>query len=217
MNYQKIYDNIIFYRQKNVLIRDWINRPGEVERHHIVPKCLGGLNEKSNIINVTPREHYILHLLLGKIYEGTIHEESMKIAVTKMRSIAPRHNRSFKFNSRLFEKIRKDAAVLTSKRTSKLYFHNGEYHSIREWSSILGLSEKIIRRRIELGWSNEDLFKPKIEKIYYEINGKKYILNEIAEHYSIPFSTLYSRVVKNKIPIEEAIKYKNRIDSQRKI
>lgn len=39
------------------------------EKHHIIPKFMGGSNDKNNLVNVTGREHYILHLLLMKICE----------------------------------------------------------------------------------------------------------------------------------------------------
>ena len=39
------------------------------ERHHIIPKFMGGGNDENNMVNVTGREHYILHLLLMKICE----------------------------------------------------------------------------------------------------------------------------------------------------
>lgn len=37
------------------------------EKHHIIPKCLGGSNNKTNIIKLTAREHFICHLLLTKM------------------------------------------------------------------------------------------------------------------------------------------------------
>lgn len=42
---------------------------GYYERHHIIPKFMGGNNEKNNLVKVTGKEHYILHLLLMKICE----------------------------------------------------------------------------------------------------------------------------------------------------
>lgn len=36
------------------------------ERHHIVPKCLGGNNEEDNLIDLFAREHFIAHKLLAK-------------------------------------------------------------------------------------------------------------------------------------------------------
>ena len=41
-----------------------------VEKHHIIPKSLGGDNKKSNLVNLTPKEHYILHHLLVKMTYG---------------------------------------------------------------------------------------------------------------------------------------------------
>lgn len=37
------------------------------ERHHIIPRCCNGINDKSNITCLTAREHYICHALLYKI------------------------------------------------------------------------------------------------------------------------------------------------------
>ena len=41
---------------------------GYVEKHHVVPKCIGGTDEKSNLVKLTPEEHYVAHQLLVKIY-----------------------------------------------------------------------------------------------------------------------------------------------------
>ena len=52
MNYLKIYSQIID-RAKNNL------REGYLEKHHIVPKCIGGDDTLSNLVLLTAREHYI--------------------------------------------------------------------------------------------------------------------------------------------------------------
>lgn len=41
---------------------------GFVEKHHILPKCLGGSNNIDNLIALPPRAHYIAHYLLWKAY-----------------------------------------------------------------------------------------------------------------------------------------------------
>lgn len=61
MNYQKIYDNIIKRGQNRVLTE-------YKERHHILPRCLGGTDESYNLVELTPEEHYTCHQLLVKIY-----------------------------------------------------------------------------------------------------------------------------------------------------
>ena len=35
------------------------------ERHHILPKCMGGGNERDNLIDLYAREHFIAHKLLA--------------------------------------------------------------------------------------------------------------------------------------------------------
>ena len=63
MNYQKIYNNLI----DRAICRI---SEGYVEKHHIVPRCLGGTDAKENIVNLYPEEHYLAHLLLCKINTG---------------------------------------------------------------------------------------------------------------------------------------------------
>lgn len=63
MDYKKIYDNLIISRSNQPVKKD-----GYYEEHHIIPKCLGGTNDKTNLILLTYREHFIAHLLLTKIY-----------------------------------------------------------------------------------------------------------------------------------------------------
>ena len=48
-----------------------INRTsGKFEKHHVIPKSLGGSNEPDNLVKLTPREHFICHLLLTKMTHG---------------------------------------------------------------------------------------------------------------------------------------------------
>ena len=36
------------------------------EKHHIIPRSLGGTDAKENLVPLTAREHFICHLLLTK-------------------------------------------------------------------------------------------------------------------------------------------------------
>ena len=42
------------------------------ERHHIIPKCLGGTNEESNLIYLTLEEHFIAHRMLVEENPGNL-------------------------------------------------------------------------------------------------------------------------------------------------
>lgn len=61
MDYNKHYA-LMIERSKTRQIK------GYVEKHHIVPKCLGGKNTKDNLVELTPEEHYVAHQLLIKMY-----------------------------------------------------------------------------------------------------------------------------------------------------
>lgn len=61
MNYQKIYTDIIERAKTRILYT-------YTEKHHIIPRCLGGLNTKTNIVKLTAKEHYLVHFLLIRIY-----------------------------------------------------------------------------------------------------------------------------------------------------
>ena len=58
------------------------------ENHHITPKCLGGGNEKDNLVLLTAQEHFIAHKLLTKIYP-----DNRKIACAFFRMCHDNKNR----------------------------------------------------------------------------------------------------------------------------
>jgi hypothetical protein len=61
MNYQLHYNNLI-NRAKNRNLEIY------TESHHIIPMCLGGEDHKTNLVELTPEEHFVAHQLLVKIY-----------------------------------------------------------------------------------------------------------------------------------------------------
>lgn len=61
MNYISVYNQLV----QRALNREVI---GYTEKHHIVPKCMGGTNKKNNIVPLTAREHFLAHRLLTRIY-----------------------------------------------------------------------------------------------------------------------------------------------------
>jgi hypothetical protein len=63
MNYLKHYNALI----ERAKIRSLI---GYYERHHVIPRCLGGSDDKANIVELTPEEHYVAHQLLVKMHPG---------------------------------------------------------------------------------------------------------------------------------------------------
>jgi len=64
MNYGSIYSKFIESRRERQLSKDDF-----VERHHIIPRCMNGSDDDSNMISLTPEDHFFAHLLLAKTYD----------------------------------------------------------------------------------------------------------------------------------------------------
>ena len=64
MNYENIYNSLVTRGKNRVL-------EGYKESHHIVPRCLGGNDDSSNLVDLTPEGSAML-LLLCFIQFGTI-------------------------------------------------------------------------------------------------------------------------------------------------
>jgi len=58
MNYQRIYEQLT----AKDMIADY------TEKHHIIPRCMGGTDDPTNLVRLTPEAHYTAHQLLVKIY-----------------------------------------------------------------------------------------------------------------------------------------------------
>jgi hypothetical protein len=75
-----------------------------VEKHHIIPRSLGGDNSDKNLIKLSAREHFICHLLLTKMVVG-LHKQSMCYAAWQMTHIKGRER--YKPSSRMYDILRK--------------------------------------------------------------------------------------------------------------
>lgn len=77
---------------------------GYFEKHHVIPKSLGGTDDTSNIVLLSAREHYIAHKILVRITNGT---SKFKMINAWFRMSCQGVNPAFDFiNSRKFEQAR---------------------------------------------------------------------------------------------------------------
>jgi hypothetical protein len=61
------------------------------ERHHIIPKSLGGSNKKENLVVLTAREHFICHWLLTKMTDDARMKRAFWRMLTKSNSLQKRY------------------------------------------------------------------------------------------------------------------------------
>ena len=143
MNYYKIYYSIIESRKHN-------KYDGYTECHHILPRCLGGTNDKSNLVRLTAKEHFICHLLLTKMYAKGSSEYAKMCHAFLMMTVSSKNQNRY-ITAKKYEVLRKEY----KKRIS--YLQSGERHnqygSIWIFNPILEENKKIKNTDIiEDGW-----------------------------------------------------------------
>jgi hypothetical protein len=114
VNYEKIYDQLI----KRAQFENRVKGCGiYFEQHHIVPRCLTGSNNKTNLVLLTAREHYVAHKLLCEIYPA---EPKLHYALWAMINLNNKNQfRSYIISSREYLKVREEYIKLVSKPKSK--------------------------------------------------------------------------------------------------
>lgn len=110
MNYKQIHDSIIDRAKTRVLPKETYS-----ERHHIIPRCMGGSNDKSNLVDLTAKEHCIIHKLLHTIHPNN---SDLAYAYWAMVTMKDDNNRDYKISAREYETIRKVISGLQSQRVS---------------------------------------------------------------------------------------------------
>lgn len=88
MNYNRIYASIVLRAKSEEDVRRTNKKAGHYyERHHILPRSLGGADSNTNLAYLTAREHFICHWLLVKLYPvGSDAYNKMICALWRMRS-----------------------------------------------------------------------------------------------------------------------------------
>jgi gas vesicle protein len=100
--YTKRYYNII----ENARVRYW---KGYTETHHIIPRCLGGNNDKSNLIALTGHEHLVCHLLLRKMLPDG-QNNGVIAAAWRMVNIEDENGNRHRVTGRVYAKLKEEFA-----------------------------------------------------------------------------------------------------------
>lgn len=102
--YTRIYNSIIENAKDRCLPIDVY-----CEKHHIIPRSIGGNNSFVNIVKLLPREHFICHWLLVKMTEGK-NKRSMSHALRMMLAVNPnKHKERYIPKSKIYTIVKKSA------------------------------------------------------------------------------------------------------------
>jgi len=108
--YTRWYYQLINRAQTRELSRDIYT-----EKHHIIPRCLGGDNSLENLARLTAREHFIAHWLLTKMTNG---ESQKKLAYACKRMMHSKNNNQirYKISSKIYENLKKQLNITLKNR-----------------------------------------------------------------------------------------------------
>lgn len=150
--YKKWYDNIISTAKNRDL-------DGYVERHHIIPRCLGGADSPSNLVRLTAKEHFVCHRLLTKFVIGTFLKKKMLNAVGKF--VQSNNKQERVLTSKQYEVARIAIAEANSKR---------EYTpAMREKMSIAGKNRDPWNKGLQGKQKYPEDAKEKLSNLYSEL------------------------------------------------
>ena len=200
--YKSWYDSII----QKAKVR---NLSGYKEKHHILPRCLSGKDNKENLVELTAREHFIVHMLLCKFTKGEA-KRSMLYAFHCM-CYYKKDGRDYKINSRIAQKLRSELkfsknhlenlrkshlGIRPSKKTrlkmSKI--HKGNKYCLGKKAS-KETKQKLSEIRKQLIWVNNNIQSKRIKKdelqnylnIGYKLGRDK---SYLTKEYSLKMSKL---------------------------
>jgi hypothetical protein len=131
MEYLAHYERLVERARKRALV-------GYSERHHVIPRCLGGSEEAANIVRLTPEEHYVAHQLLVRIHP----EEKRLIHAAVWMAKRCSGNKAFGW-------LRRRNAAVARERSSRLFgeSENNPFFGKRHTASSLEKITDAARKR----------------------------------------------------------------------
>lgn len=136
MDYQAIYHHIIERAKHRIP-----DAQEYYEKHHILPRCLGGSDKKSNLVKLTAREHYIAHLCLVKMHPSN---GALVKAAMMMCTNSPTHCRS---RNRIYEWLRKKHSL--AMKESQTGSRNSQYGTVWVFCPSSKEEKKILKEEVE--------------------------------------------------------------------
>lgn len=164
MNYRKHYNSLIVRardrEEEGLLTEDYY------EKHHVLPRCLGGSDKTSNLVKLTPEEHYVAHQLLVKM-----HPEHSGLVFAALRMT--HHSSGRRINNKAYGWLRKKYSNVMKGKTGN---RNSSYG--RSWyhDPATFISGKFLKEDIPEGWVRGrvvDIDKKKESEIMKQLKKDK--------------------------------------------
>lgn len=197
MNYNRIYQCIIEKAKTRKL-------EGYVEKHHIIPKCIGGPDKIENIVELTAREHFLCHWLLHEIYPDN---HKLAYAFSKMCHTKSSSAKNYVPSSRVVEYARKEMAKLNTGENNPFYNKKHSKEVIDRIKAKLANFKHSEESKSKMGRSrygkdNPQFGKPSTKRKKVIDIGNNVIFDSIkhaGEHYGITSAAIIYRIKTGKL------------------
>jgi hypothetical protein len=93
------------------------------ERHHIVPKCVGGSDDKENLIDLYAREHFIAHKLLAL---ENPNDRKLQLAYICMSFVKNDNEHRYQLNEEEYEQARIACSIACSGENNPFYGNHSQ-------------------------------------------------------------------------------------------
>jgi hypothetical protein len=135
---------------------------GYTEKHHIQPRCLGGSNDKDNLVDLTAREHFICHWLLTKMYTGEAKAKMIYALNGMKRSNEFVQRYETAITSRVYENLKKEFSIA----------HSATMKGRTPWNKGIPVTEEQ-REKNRIAATGKKFSQEVIEKRSAKIKGQK--------------------------------------------
>ncbi len=122
-----------------------------MENHHIVPRCLGGVDDQSNMVFLPPKAHLVCHWLLTKMSD----DHRIKFAAFRMAHINPRQAGRYKVSARVYESLKLLNVDASRVRNGQREYDRGwkVYHDVNTWQEFRIHEGELVRPTLQVGRS----------------------------------------------------------------
>ncbi len=147
------------------------------EKHHIIPRSIGGKDVNDNIVELSAREHFICHLLLTKMVTDINKYKMIKASIMMITRIGPGQER-YKVTNRIYETLKQSIEVPIEVRLKMGISQKNRFKDTT--GTFLGKQHSLETRKK----MSESASKPKSEK--WKISASKNRTGKPAPNKGIP-------------------------------
>ena len=198
MNYEKVYYSIINYAlRKEISGQRWKGDGKYYELHHIIPRCLNGIDDKKNLVLLTPREHFICHWLLFKRFKNDVIIRPKMFKAWFMMAVNSKTLNRQIISSRYYEKYRSEISNIM--HDAQVGEKNSNFGKRWFTNRNTGISKSFTEAPDETWIMGRNLFHGESSKLKIKKQPKRYYYYKKPEIYKTQLSKLKTKLIIYKL------------------